>query len=661
MSRCWLMGGAAWLALMGGGDAHAETLDPLAIKFGAREGVRSISISPQGNRIVFVGPRKEGGENAVVVNLDTTAAVPVFSSKGQREQISHCQFVLDTRVVCEAYFNAGTNGSIDASTRLVSLASDGSEMKLLTANQSFDAYYNSRFGGSIVDYNVAGDPDSVLMLRWYSPEQGTGKLVARKDSGLGVEAVNVVTMRRHDVVKPRTTATEYISDGLGQVRILATQPVSENGYSRRVVNYLYADPHGANWSSLGKVTFDGGLSTGFEPIAVDSTRNVAYGVMSYEGRSALFERTLDAAGSMHLLLSRPDAEVDGLLQVGRSQRVVGASFVTDRRIAEYFDPELKKLATSLAKALGGGRQIGIVDASKDEKRLVIYAGSDQDPGQYYLYDKTSHKLAGLMPARPDLEGITLAQMKPMSFPAADGTMIPGYLTLPLGSDGKGLPTIVMPHGGPGARDEWGFDWLSQYFAAKGYAVFQPNFRGSTGYGTGFFGKNGFQGWKTAIGDVDDAGKWLVAQGIARADRMAIVGWSYGGYAALQSGVMEPGLYKAIVAIAPVTDLDLWREQFRTMTNFTIMDNLIGNGPHIAEGSPARHAAQINAPVLLFHGDADRNVSVAESRLMNDRLSSAGKSVDYLEFPGLDHQLDDGNARTRMLTRIDGFLRRSMGL
>ena len=140
--------------------------------------------------------------------------------------------------------------------------------------------------------------------------------------------------------------------------------------------------------------------------------------------------------------------------------------VTDRRIAEYFDPELKKLATSLAKALGGGRQIGIVDASKDEKRLVIYAGSDQDPGQYYLYDKTSHKLAGLMPARPDLEGMTLAQMKPVSFPAADGTMIPGYLTLPPGSDGKALPTIVMPHGGPGARDEWGFDWLSQYFAAK---------------------------------------------------------------------------------------------------------------------------------------------------------------------------------------------------
>jgi dipeptidyl aminopeptidase/acylaminoacyl peptidase len=266
-----------------------------------------------------------------------------------------------------------------------------------------------------------------------------------------------------------------------------------------------------------------------------------------------------------------------------------------------------------------------------------------------------------MPDRPELEGLKLGEMKPMSFTAADGTVIPGYLTLPPGSTGKDLPAIVMPHGGPGARDEWGFDWLSQYFAAKGYAVFQPNFRGSTGYGTQFFGKNGFRGWRTAIGDVDAAARWLVSQGIARSDKLAIVGWSYGGYAALQAGVTDPGLYKAIVAIAPVVDFDKWREEFRNMSNFTVMDNLIGSGPHIAEGSPARHADRITAPVLLFHGDTDRNVAVSHSRLMKERLKSAGKSVDYVEFPGLDHQLDDSLVRATMLTRADAFLRRNLGL
>ncbi|EJL30236.1 S9 family peptidase [Novosphingobium sp. AP12] len=643
------------------GSAGAEALDPLAVKFGAREGVRNISISPEGKQIVFVGPRAGGGENAVVVDLSDGKSTPIFSSKGRTEQITHCQFILESRVVCEAYFNAGKNGAIDDATRLFSLASDGSDMKMLSANRPANAYYSSRYGGGVVDYTVPGQPESVLMERWYSPEMTTGTLTARQQSGLGVEAVNVLNGRRKDVLQPRETAQGFISDGQGKVRIIHMQPVTGTGYVRLQSSYFYSDATGKNWSRLSDVNFDAGLTTGFEPVAVDSTRNIAYGFGDYEGRTSLYERTLDGTNTTRLLISRPDAVVDGLLKIGRTQRVIGVSFVTERRFAEYFDPELRKLSIGLGKALGGDRQIGIIDATTDEQRLLVYAGSDTDPGQYYLYDKATKKLAGLLLDRPELQGMAFGQMKPMSFTAADGTVIPGYLTLPPGSTGKNLPTIVMPHGGPNARDEWGFDWLAQYFAAKGYAVFQPNFRGSTGYGAQFFGKNGFRGWRTAIGDVDDAARWLVSQGIARSDKLAIVGWSYGGYAALQAGVVDPGLYKAIVAIAPVVDFDKWREEFRNMSNFTVMDNLIGTGPHTAEGSPARHAEQMTAPVLLFHGDADRNVAVGHSRLMQDRLKAVGKSVDYVEFSGLDHQLDDGDARAAMLTRTDAFLRRNLGL
>ncbi|MEI9851159.1 MAG: alpha/beta fold hydrolase [Sphingomonas sp.] len=123
----------------------------------------------------------------------------------------------------------------------------------------------------------------------------------------------------------------------------------------------------------------------------------------------------------------------------------------------------------------------------------------------------------------------------------------------------------MPHGGPGARDEWGFDWLAQFFAARGYAVLQPNFRGSAGYGEDWFLENGFKSWRTAIGDVNDGGRWLVGQGIAAPAKLAIVGWSYGGYAALQSAVLDPELFKAIVAIAPVTDLGALKEESRWFT------------------------------------------------------------------------------------------------
>ncbi len=191
----------------------------------------------------------------------------------------------------------------------------------------------------------------------------------------------------------------------------------------------------------------------------------------------------------------------------------------------------------------------------------------------------------------------------------------------------------MPHGGPAARDEWGFDWLSQYFVARGFAVLQPNYRGSAGYGSQWFEKNGYQSWETAIGDVNSAGHWLLDQGIAAQGKIAIFGWSYGGYAALQSPVLDPDLFKAIVAVAPVADLERLKTDERDSASRLLRENQIGSGPHIEAGSPARHAAAFKAPVLLFHGDTDTNVNVGHSRLMEDRLKGAGKPVTYVEFKG----------------------------
>jgi dipeptidyl aminopeptidase/acylaminoacyl peptidase len=266
----------------------------------------------------------------------------------------------------------------------------------------------------------------------------------------------------------------------------------------------------------------------------------------------------------------------------------------------------------------------------------------------------------LLLGRPELAKRTLASVKAVTYPSADGTQIPAYLTLPPGSSGKGLPAVVLPHGGPEARDEWGFDWLAQFLAARGYAVIQPNFRGSSGFGDSWLVENGFKGWRTSIGDVSAAARWLGSQGIADPKRIDIVGWSYGGYAALQSAVTEPGLYKAVVAVAPVTDLGLFKADFNHYTSRRLLDNLIGAGPHIEEGSPLRHAAALNVPVLLVHGDMDGNVDVHQSRRMDSALRQAGKASEMLEFKGLDHQLNDNDARQQMLTKIGELLERTIG-
>jgi dipeptidyl aminopeptidase/acylaminoacyl peptidase len=270
-------------------------------------------------------------------------------------------------------------------------------------------------------------------------------------------------------------------------------------------------------------------------------------------------------------------------------------------------------------------------------------------------------MAIFQPVRPQLEGVKLAHVQPVTYPAGDGTAIPGYLTLPPGSTGKKLPAIVMPHGGPAARDEWGFDWLAQYFAARGYAVLQPNYRGSTGYGDEWFEDNGFRSWRIAIGDVTDAGRWLVKQGIADPARLAIVGWSYGGYAALQSAVVDPGLFKAVVAIAPVTDLPALQQQSRWFTSYRINRDYIGSGPQLIEGSPARNAARIKAPVLLVHGTDDINVDIAQSRLMDEKLSEAGVPHQLIVFDKRDHYIEDSAQRAQLLRASDAFLRKSMGM
>jgi dipeptidyl aminopeptidase/acylaminoacyl peptidase len=219
---------------------------------------------------------------------------------------------------------------------------------------------------------------------------------------------------------------------------------------------------------------------------------------------------------------------------------------------------------------------------------------------------------------------------------------------------------VLPHGGPSARDEWGFDWIAQFLASRGYAVIQPNYRGSSGYGDQFQNDNAYKNWQTAISDVNDSARYLVEQGIADGKRLAIVGWSYGGYAALQSAAVEPDLFRSVVAIAPVTDLALKKREAEGFTNSELVKEFVGSGDHVRNGSPLRNVAAIKAPVLLVHGSLDANVGIDHSLKMAAALKEAGKPVELLRYEGLDHYLEDSNARIEMLTRMGEALERSIG-
>lgn len=635
------------------GASPAAVQDDLARKFGVLESVQQISLSPDGRHIAFIAPGPDSATLLYVASVDDAKLEMITSTNGKPDRLSSCQWITVRRLACRVVTERRSQNMLIGYSRLFALDMDGSNVRMLTATDRVAARA-AQDGGTVIDY-APGENDAIIVAREFVPPVTASGAMRR---GQGVEMVDTSTLRRRTVEMPTDEAADYLTDGRGVVRIRGMMRQTSMGYHSGRLDYQFRLVGERQWKALS--TFDADTGTGFVPYAVDARSNVAYGFDRHQGRYALFRMTLDGAGTRELVFAHPEVDVDRLIRIGRERRVVGAGYATDRRKVEFFDPELKRLATALQRALPG-KLISFVDASDDENRLLIWAGSDVDPGGYYLFDKTTRALNEVVMARSALTGMRLAEVKPITYPAADGTMIPGYLTLPSGSDGKRVPAIVLPHGGPGARDEWGFDWLAQYYVARGFAVLQPNFRGSAGYGDAWFQNNGFQSWKTAIGDVNDGGKWLIAQGIAAPDKLAAVGWSYGGYAALQSQVLEPGLFKAVVAIAPVTDLARLKEDAKGFANFRLVERFVGSGAHVREGSPARNADRIKVPVLLVHGDMDSNVRVIHSRMMERELRKAGTAVELIEFEALDHYLNDAAARVKLLEESGAFLSKSLGL
>ena len=639
--------------------ASDQALDAAAA-FGARPSVSGMRLSPDGKTVVYLAPIGPRGTGAYTLSIAPGARAKIaVTADGNPYRLTGCDWVSNERVVCEIYGITSSEFGYLSFTRMLAVDADGTNPRVLSHRQSVYARGIALRGGGIVDW--MSDRDGVvLMSRERLADDRLSTRLGSTEQGTGVELVDTRTLGATTVEPPNPLAEWYVSDNHGAVRIMVTRSGRVAGQDSTVVDVLYRRKDSREWQALG--TYDFNDRSGFLPRSVDRDLDVVYGFKKKNGRVALYSVALDGSMRETLLFAEDNVDVDRLIELGRQRRVVGASYVREFRSAHYFDATIENLTGALSRALPAHPPLRIVDSNRDETKLLIHSASDTDPGVYYLFDRLSHQLQTFLVVRAQLENVPLASQRPVSYPAADGTVVPGYLTLPPGKDdAKGLPAIVMPHGGPGARDEWGFDWLAQYFAARGYAVLQPNFRGSAGYGDAWFHTNGFRSWRIAIGDVLDAGRWLVSRGTADPSKLAIVGWSYGGYAALQSAVTDASVFKAVIAIAPVTDLDQLKEIHRRWSDFKIISDFVGDGPHVREGSPAQNAAGIKAPVLLFHGTMDRNVDYAQSVLMDRRLTAAHVEHELVTFAGLDHRLEDSEARADLLRKSDAFLRRALGL
>lgn len=340
---------------------------------------------------------------------------------------------------------------------------------------------------------------------------------------------------------------------------------------------------------------------------------------------------------------------------------LAVSYTDDRERVVWLDPAYARLQARLEKALGE-KQVGIVQWSTDRKTMIVSAAAADDPGAYYLYTAGDQRLDMFAQNRPAIDFRTLATPKPVDIAARDGTKLRAYLTLPRGREPKGLPLVIMPHGGPyGIRDSLRYDDQVQLLANRGYAVLQPNFRGSGGYGTKFAELGEGQIGRAMQDDLDDAMDWAVAQGIADKARVCVVGGSYGGYAAMWAVIRNPERYRCAASFAGVTD---WKKQLFYDRDFFASKKKRRVWRTTVQGdkefdldsvSPARNADRLTRPLLLVHGKEDSVVPFSQFTLMANAAERAGKPIEQLVLDDAGHNFGEAADEQKWYDTLLGFL------
>lgn len=448
----------------------------------------------------------------------------------------------------------------------------------------------------------------------------------------------------------------WITDHKGRVRL----GVASDGVNNTV---LYRDAQGGEFKPIIRTDF----RTAVEPQFFDRDNQRLYAT-SNRGRDKAALVLIDPArpDAETVVYEHPQVDVYGASWSRVRQRATVATYQTEKTGREFLDPAMRLIFERLAARLPG-MELNLQSQTRDETRFVVAASNDRTTGARYLYDAKTDKLSKLADLTPWLPEAQMAPMKPVRYTARDGLEIPGYLTLPLGREPKNLACIINPHGGPWARDSWGFNPEVQFLANRGYCVLQMNFRGSTGYGRQFW-EASFRQWGLKMqDDVSDGVKWLVDQGIADPKRIGIYGASYGGYATLAGVTFTPDLYAAAVNYVGVSNLftfmktipPYW-EPFRAQ-----MYEMVGNPDDAKDQermkatSPVFHADRIRTPLFVAQGARDPRVNKAESDQIVEALKKQGVAVQYMVKDNEGHGFANEENQFEFYGAMEAFLRQHL--
>ncbi len=610
--------------------------------------VTNIRLSPDGTHII--GLKNFGAETAVMtMNMATGEVFYPAKTDNKKFKIRWIDWANNDRILLSILFAEGEFGiSLKFTyTRLLAMdAKKTSPMLNLVKSkgqesftESTSATYASQYQDNVIG-KVPNEPNNILI--------SVDNNVPQHQTVYKVDVTNAHT----SMVKKEDIAQSWIADRQGVVRIGEMYDDKE-----KKVNYKVLDPTTSKWVKVWSyVVFENPAIT---PLGFGKDATELYLLADHEGTQALYKADLSKEGyPWQLILSSPDRDIEGrLIYSDKLNDVVGIYYNDGEEKSIFFNEEFKKFQAGIDKALPATRNY-ISDMSSDGRKYILHTTNDTTPGIIYFGNRDTKVLTPIVTLFPQLTEDVLIKKEFLTYKARDQLELGGFLTKPKTFKDKPVATIIFPHGGPMAEDGSGFDEFAAFFANRGYAVFQPNFRGSSG--------RGFEFEMKAVGafglamqdDLEDAVKFLVDKKITDPKRVCIVGGSYGGYAALMGATKTPDLFQCAISLAGISDMKKLRENAHYFANKNIIKEQLGNDTdQLKRTSPVRMVDKIKIPILLIHGSDDAIVPVEQSRMMADELKDQKKIYEYIELKNGSHHFDYLPHRKQTFEAMEEFLKK----
>lgn len=632
-------------------SVNAQTIEPIsANSLGALPQIRSVKISPGGDKILML--KNIDGEIKLITRVLSAPPSNEHIISAQKGDFNWAEWTSNDHFLASYRYINGKGGgdkrTVRLERRLQSMTWDGKNIINPVRSTNNRGFFDQVFieqpqiQDTVIDM-LKDDPDHILL-----------QLDKENDKKFAVYKVNIHTKKRVRILRSKRNVDWWITDhnhviryGEGVMNLYRGEKIRRRAFYRTSENDDWIQLFEYDEVTQERPFYFAGFTESPNVIYVKSND-------SETGKLSLFTYDIEKTKILKKISGYLNFDIDSVF-TDDDGKLEFHTYYDERPKYSHYQEDGIALIKEIEDQFPS-MAYSIINKSKDKRKVIVYVTAPQNPGSFYLYDIDEDNWTLLGEKFPAVNTEYLSEMKEITYTARDGLKITGYLSRPAGSEGKRLPMIIMPHGGPQSRDTWRFDYWTQFLTSRGYGVLQMNFRGSLGYGEEFRDL-GYREWGgKMLDDINDATKWAIKNEFADPNRICIAGASYGGYAALQGVVKDGSLYKCSISFAPVTDLTTFMVSLEDAVGYqSYVDYVKSEELSYDEASPAQNLDRLNIPVLLMHGTDDANVPVVQSRDFYKKMKDARKNITYIEFEKGDHSLSDQKYRIQFLKEIEIFL------